>query len=146
MDETEVGPATATFYRHAFDLPFINGNDSRMVPNTFEAYQIDLRHLEFLGFNAGYVARIKTRKSTNFVSMSEAAGLLVGSADRMYLGAIVPTPAKIPMVEPPHQTLLIDSFRWRFFAVECLTGLGQNAPIFIRTRVKLATSRSRSVG
>ena len=35
------GPATATFFRQALQLPFINGNDSRMIPNTFEAYQLE---------------------------------------------------------------------------------------------------------
>jgi hypothetical protein len=37
--------------------------------------------------------------------------------------------SKFQLVEPPHQILLIDPFRWRFLAVECLTGLGQNAAI-----------------
>jgi hypothetical protein len=36
------GPATATLFRQALQLPFINGNDSRMIPNTFEAYQLEV--------------------------------------------------------------------------------------------------------
>ncbi len=32
-----------TLYRQRYDLPYINGNDGRMIPNTFEGYSIDGR-------------------------------------------------------------------------------------------------------
>jgi hypothetical protein len=35
--KVKAGPATAALFRQALQLPFINGNDSRMIPNTFEA-------------------------------------------------------------------------------------------------------------
>ena len=31
---------SAKFYRQSFNLPYINRNDSRIVPNTFEAYTL----------------------------------------------------------------------------------------------------------
>ena len=40
--KVRAGPATATLFRQALQLPFINGNDSRMIPNTFEAYQLEV--------------------------------------------------------------------------------------------------------
>jgi len=94
------GPATATFFRQALQLPFINGNDSRMIPNTFEAYQLELEPWKSLRLNVGYVAAMKPRTSDNFESMSEIAGapqvnrgtsfagFLLGTEERAYLGAI----------------------------------------------------------
>jgi len=70
--------------RKAYDTPYINRNDTRMTPNTFEA--ITLHGKAGLtddgsGFNygAGYFDKIKERNSDEFVSMSEDAG---SSVDR----------------------------------------------------------------
>jgi outer membrane porin, OprD family len=94
------GPATATLFRQALQLPFINGNDSRMIPNTFEAYQVEIEPWNGLRLNFGYVAAMKPRASANFEPMSEIAGapqvnrgttfagFLLGSPERAYLGAI----------------------------------------------------------
>ena len=68
------GPVTGTFYRQDLELPFIHGDDSRMIPNLFEAYQIDIRPSDSFHLNFGYVARVKLRNSEEFVPMSEAAG------------------------------------------------------------------------
>lgn len=97
----KVGPATATLYRQELNLPFIHANDSRMIPNTFEAYQVEMEPLQGLRFSLGYVARIKLRNGDTFIPMSEAAGapdidrgagfagFLLGAEDKTYLGAIV---------------------------------------------------------
>jgi len=68
--------------RKVYDTPFINGDDTRMTPNTFEA--IVLQGKMSLGangaalkFGAGYFDRIKERNSDRFVSMSDAAGASV---------------------------------------------------------------------
>ena len=65
--------------RKGFDTPYINRNDNRMTPNTFEA--IVLQGKSSLGENggtlkygAGYFDRIKEHNSDRFVSMSEVAG------------------------------------------------------------------------
>ena len=96
----KAGPATATLFRQELELPFIHGDDVRMIPNTFEAYQIDVKPDEIVRLNFGYVARIKTWTSEDFVSMSEAAGapqvnrgtsfagLVLGSEAGTYLGAM----------------------------------------------------------
>jgi outer membrane porin, OprD family len=96
----KAGPATATLFRQALQLPFINGNDSRMIPNTFEAYQLEVDPWKSLRLNFGYVAAMKPRTSANFEPMSEIAGapqvnrgtsyagFLLGSEERTYLGAI----------------------------------------------------------
>lgn len=65
--------------RKEFDTPYINRNDTRMTPNTFEA--IALQGRAELGddggvfkYGAGYFDRIKERNSDDFVSMSVDAG------------------------------------------------------------------------
>ncbi len=66
-------------YRSEYNTPYINKNDNRMTPNTFEAYT-------FTGsaggkdgtpkftYGAGYFDKIKPRNSDSFIPMSEAAG------------------------------------------------------------------------
>ncbi|MEO5715700.1 MAG: OprD family outer membrane porin, partial [Luteolibacter sp.] len=68
--------------RKEFDTPFINRNDTRMTPNTFEA--VALQGLAELGddrgtikYGAGYFDSIKDRNSDEFVSMSTDAGATV---------------------------------------------------------------------
>lgn len=65
--------------RKEYDTPFINRNDTRMTPNTFEA--IALMGKTALGkdgatlnYGLGYVDTIKDRNSDEFVSMSVDAG------------------------------------------------------------------------
>ncbi len=66
-------------YRYQYNTPFINQNDNRMTPNTFEAYTFTGAYGGkdgALGFNYGfgYFDKIKPRNSDRFISMSEAAG------------------------------------------------------------------------
>jgi hypothetical protein len=64
--------------RKAYDTPYINRNDTRMTPNTFEAYTIQgrakLAEKSALKYGAGYFDKIKERNSDEFVAMSEDAG------------------------------------------------------------------------
>ena len=63
-----------TLYRQKYDLPYINGNDSRMIPNTFEGYSIDGRW-PYGRFVAGYIREVKLRASDRFIPMSRALGV-----------------------------------------------------------------------
>ena len=60
--------------RQDFNMPYVNRSYSRMIPNTFEAYAINMRHGKFEGLG-GYIDKIKKRNSGSFVSMSKAAGV-----------------------------------------------------------------------
>jgi len=62
--------------RNVLDFPYLNRQDSRMVPNTFLAYGLQGRIVEPLEFTAGQVTHMKRRNSDNFKPMSRAAGLL----------------------------------------------------------------------
>lgn len=67
--------------RKGYDTPFINRDDTRMTPNTFEALALqgnaELDDKASIRYGTGYFDRIKNRNSDEFVSMSEDAGSTV---------------------------------------------------------------------
>jgi hypothetical protein len=88
-----------TGYRQVLSLPYVNRNDSRMTPNTFEALTIAKDEGTFR-FSTGYVWRIKRRNQDEFVDMAEAVGvdrerglaylgLLYQPGDHFHVGASV---------------------------------------------------------
>ena len=64
---------TFTAYRQLINRPFINPQDNRMVPNTFEAYTLSGAAGDF-AYTGGYITRIKNRDADEFVWMSQDAG------------------------------------------------------------------------
>jgi hypothetical protein len=68
--------------RKAYDTPYINRNDVRMTPNTFEAVTLQGKTgggdaQSSFSYGGGYFSRIKERNSDEFVPMSEDAGSTV---------------------------------------------------------------------
>jgi hypothetical protein len=61
-------------YRQHFNLPYLNRNDSRMVPNTFEAYTVIGQPENAWTYVLSHVRQIKLRNRDDFISMSQAAG------------------------------------------------------------------------
>jgi hypothetical protein len=66
-------------YRYEYNTPFINKNDTRMTPNTFEGYTFQGASGGKDGapgfrYGGGYITKIKERDSDKFVSMSKDAG------------------------------------------------------------------------
>jgi hypothetical protein len=96
----QVGVATSTLFRQEMELPFINGDDTRMIPNMFEAYRLDIKPSDIFRFGFAYVTREKTKTSGEFRPMSEVAGVpgvnrgtsvvgfLLGAKDATYIGAV----------------------------------------------------------
>ena len=74
-------------YRQTLDIPYLNKNDSRMIPNTFEAYVLG-REGTSLDFLLAYVDKIKLRNSEDFISMGEAAGVEGGGSGTRVIGLI----------------------------------------------------------
>ena len=64
---------TITGYRQLINRPFINPQDNRMVPNTFEAYTLT-GAADKVSYTGGYITKIKVRQSESFVWMSNTAG------------------------------------------------------------------------
>jgi outer membrane OprD family porin len=79
-------------YRQTFSLPYLNKRDSRMVPNTHEAYIIEgLNVSDKYSFITGYVHKMKTRASSKFIPMSEVAGF-DGTNDGLAMAGILYQP------------------------------------------------------
>jgi hypothetical protein len=69
-------------YRSEYNTPFINKDDSRMTPNTFEGYTFQGSYEGKEGdpgftYGGGYIAKIKERDSDRFTWMSQDAGAKV---------------------------------------------------------------------
>ena len=64
----------ARLYRQDFNLPYLNRSDSRMIPNTHEAYVIRRPGSRFV-FMAGHVTKMKKKDSDTFRPMGEIAGV-----------------------------------------------------------------------
>jgi hypothetical protein len=64
---------TLTAYRQLINRPFINPNDSRMVPHTFEAYTLT-GAAGPVSYTGGYATKVKLRDTDEFRWMSEVAG------------------------------------------------------------------------
>jgi len=66
-------------YRYEYNTPFINEDDGRMTPNTFEAYTFTGAYggkdgTPGFSYGFGYFDKIKPRNSDRFIPMSQAAG------------------------------------------------------------------------
>lgn len=65
----------ASLYRRGIKAPYIDTNDSRMIPQTHEVYFI-ARYGERSDFGFGHITRTKPKNSERYIPMSEAAGAL----------------------------------------------------------------------
>jgi hypothetical protein len=63
-----------TGFRQYLDLPYVNRQDSRMTPNTFESITLAKPEGAFR-FSTGYTWKVKRRNSDEFLSMTESLGL-----------------------------------------------------------------------
>ena len=81
-----VAGQTFTAYRQLIDRPFINPQDTRMIPNTFEAYTVTGAAGE-LSYTGGYMTKMKTRASDSFVWASNVAGGTGPQKGVIYAGA-----------------------------------------------------------
>lgn len=72
-----------TIYRQRIETPMVNGNDSRMIPHTFEAYSVTSKDFEDLTLQAAWIDKIKRRDTEMFRPMSEFTGLTgLGNSNR----------------------------------------------------------------
>jgi hypothetical protein len=66
--------------RYLYDTPFIGPHDNRMTPKTFYGYTLMGRWGDpdgsgpYFQYGGGYIAAMKERNSTEFISMSRSAG------------------------------------------------------------------------
>jgi hypothetical protein len=81
--------ASLRLYRQDFNMPYINRQDSRMIPNTHEAYVVRYPG-ETFQWIAGHITKMKQRDSEEFVPMGEVAGVEGNNAGTsVTVGAVV---------------------------------------------------------
>ena len=73
--KARVAQTEARIWRQRIDTPFINANDSRMLPQTFEAYGLKSGDIDNLDLSLFFVDREKGRDTDLFKPMSYMAGL-----------------------------------------------------------------------
>jgi outer membrane porin, OprD family len=78
--------------RQRIDEGYVNPQDNRMVPNTFEALTLSGK-LDLFRYDVGYLWTIKPRDSNDFISMSRQAGAS-GDGEGLVLTAFAFTPIK----------------------------------------------------
>jgi hypothetical protein len=80
---------TFTGYRQTIDQPWVNQDDTKMIPNLFEGYLLS-GTATGVDYIAGYVTKIKIRDATAFQWMSSAAGSSGPQQGMILFGARVP--------------------------------------------------------
>jgi hypothetical protein len=77
--------AALRLYRQDFEMPYINRQDNRMIPNTHEAYVLRYPG-DAIQWIAGHITKMKQRDSEKFVPMGEVAGAEGNNAGTSVLG------------------------------------------------------------
>jgi hypothetical protein len=131
--------ALLTGYRQLVDQGYINPQDSRMTPNTFEAVTVGGK-VGWLQYLAGYLWNIKTRNSDDFVAMSSAAGVK-GQHDGVGLVGVRLTPREDLKIDVSNQ-YGIDMFNTLYAEATYLHRLTEDWQL----RVGLQITDQRSVG
>jgi len=76
--------------RVKIDDGYLNPQDNRMIPNTFEGVTLSGK-LDWVRYDVGYLATIKPRDSNDFILMSRQAGAS-GKGEGLVLGSVALTP------------------------------------------------------
>lgn len=79
-------------YRQRIEDGYVNPQDIRMIPHTFEAVTLSGK-VAWVGYDLGYVWNIKARDSNDFISMSRQAGA-GGDDEALIVSSITLTPIK----------------------------------------------------
>lgn len=84
---------TLTLYRQTINFPYVNMDDSRMTPNTFEGAVLQ-GGLPWIQYGVAYLTKMKRKDDDEFHPMSVVAGApksnegLVGAGARLALGPV----------------------------------------------------------
>jgi hypothetical protein len=110
-------------YRQLVDQPYINPQDNRMTPNTFEGVTVGGK-VGFVQYFGGFLWDIKPRNSDEFISLSEQAG--ARDADEgVGLAGVRLTPTKnLGIVLHNHHG--IDTFNTAYGEVDYVHPLGED--------------------
>jgi hypothetical protein len=86
--QAEFSGTTLKLGRQELETPFVNGDDNRLTPQSVEAYTVVNRSIPGVELTASYVAQMKGKAATEFVSMTEYAEVS-GGKEPVILGGLV---------------------------------------------------------
>lgn len=86
------GNTTVKLFRQALDTPFMNQNDIKVIPVTYEAYTVENRDIKELKLMGSFVTGVKTWNSDHFDTLAYAGGGDNVNRPIVLLGAVY-TPA-----------------------------------------------------
>lgn len=69
----KVQETVGTIFRQRIETPMVNGNDSRMIPQTYEAYSLTAKEVDDLTMQLAWIERVKLRDTDEFKHMSEVS-------------------------------------------------------------------------
>jgi outer membrane porin, OprD family len=125
--------------RRLIDVDYVNPQDNRMIPNTFEAVLLEGK-LGWLGYTAGYVFSIKPREENVFISMTERAGA-GGDGRGLALVGFVANPWK-PLAIDLSTAFGVDTFNTAFVQAEYTRPLAKDVVLTVGAQY----TDQRSVG
>jgi hypothetical protein len=126
-------------YRLRIDEGYVNSQDNRMVPNTFEAVTVSGK-VDWVQYDVGYLTNIKPRDSNDFISMSRQAGAS-GDNEGLVLTALNLAPIKGLTIYTGNY-YAIDVFNTAFGKVEYAHEFSKD----LKLQVGLQYTDQRSVG
>jgi outer membrane porin, OprD family len=109
-------------YRQRIDEGYVNPQDNRMIPNTFEAVTLS-GTFDWVRYDVGYLWDIKPRDSNDFISMSRQAGA-PGDDEGLILTTLAFTPIK-DLVIYAGNYYAMETFNTAFAKVEYTHPLGK---------------------
>ena len=110
-------------YRQLVEQTYINPQDNRMTPNTFEGVTLGGK-VGFVQYFGGFLWDIKPRNSDEFISMSAQAGAK-GSDDGVGLAGVRLTPVKDLRIDVSNQ-YGVNTFNTIYGEVDYLRPLNEN--------------------
>jgi hypothetical protein len=126
--------------RQKIDEGYVNPQDNRMVPQTFEALMLGGK-VGWAQYDVGYVWTIKPRDSNDFIAMSRQAGAGGSDGEGLYLASVALTPIKDLLIYAGNY-YATDVFNTFFGKAEYTLPLGKD----LKLQVGLQGTDQRSVG
>jgi hypothetical protein len=86
--QAEFSDTTLKLGRQELETPFVNGDDNRLTPQATEGFTLVNKSIPGVTLTASYVAKMRGKTSTEFVSMTEYAEIADGD-EPVILGGLV---------------------------------------------------------
>jgi hypothetical protein len=122
------GDHVLTGYRQLINVGYVNPQDNRMIPNTFEAVMLD-DQVGWFDYHTGYLFGIKPREEDSFLSIAERAGAADFDAGMVLVG-LRAAPWK-PLVVEANTAYGIDTYNSAFVQADYTIPLAERIALTV---------------